>query len=240
MLQSNNQSREKVLNQSRIIIPTALILIAATLIVIFSASSKKSPPQEGTIISSAEISEDSSVALLQTDSGTLLQKVDSKGMQIRDFPTTEGVVSYRLSPSKDMVVFTTQESRPEPGSASPLCLWLLQIDSGEQELLECTSHYQILPALSKKNDLLAFTTPSGLFVMDLSTKQSQPIFDFPVSGQDSNLAYVPEPFWTDNYSSITLLLRAPDYLSSKMTHTYKIDVATAQAQLISSGLDAQL
>lgn len=215
----------------------SIFIIGITAVLL--TSTQRQAAGDGTIENSVQINENESIALVRNEEGeSNLELVDTNGGTIATI-SDQNVIVSRVSPSGDFLVYTVQEFVSEPGIYPETCIWRSRIDGSDKQQITCLETNQVLLSANYDASAIAATTPSTLYIVDATSQNITELFTYPEVGIDTDVLYVPDPFWTDSDNTITIITRAEDYYTSKMTQTYKIDSSSGSSELISSGLDTQ-
>lgn len=189
---------------------------------------------EGDIISGWRVAQGNSLALIDGDG---LVEVNQQGETVREI-VRGSIVHYVLSPDHKFIAYTKAEERES--TPYPLLSLYLSKSTGEgsQRLLTSYSE-QMTFAFNGPTDWLAVTTPTELLVINLTTMSQTTLLTYPLPTGASDLFYLPEPSWRNDYQ-ILLKLRDPDYATNQQTKTYLVDVNSKQKTLLGEGIDTAL
>lgn len=224
----------------KILVLVAFAIILLTILAAFFLSSRTStnnPTQETNTDNRAYLSNQESVVQVTKSNGeTNLEVVDTNGNTIRQL-TDEHTVNFKMAPNKQIVFFTTQKIPARPDDYQKLSLNKVNIDGSNAEMLLPEFGYQMEFAANTSGSKVAITTRDTLTLLDVNSKELTELITYPVTGADSEFAYIPEPFWVNDDKDIALKVREADYYQTKQVSTYHINIETKQKTLISTTTD---
>jgi hypothetical protein len=221
----------------RLFIPiiVSIVIIASFGFIINSRSGEDEETQTSSInyeiVSSTPLENDQSAALIVEDDTRKLVVVDEQGNIVTSLSNEdEYVVIFRLSPNRDMIVFTVLSDQEDENTGIELQgIYTINADGSDRKDLLDNVAQQIYVSISPDNETVAYTTPTEVGIIDIETSEVTILHEYPpISIQDSDAFLLGEPFWDQTGNFINVLVYGESYYADGTVATLQINAETGE------------
>lgn len=201
------------------------VILLITLFITYTNSWKV----QGRIVDSIQHSNEHFIAIIDYErEGRVLEQTDIDGKTLFKISKSgQQVIEFTQSNDRNIIAYSAKDT------SDNLQIWTYNIQTENYSIIDKDiQHNQALFAISNDNSMMAIATPSELFSYDLKTRDFKNLQSYNEFGDDSEIVFVPRPFWTED-GYIIIETRNDDYMRAHATTTYKINVEDGSSQIIS-------